>query len=134
MKAAHVLADETNNTAATDSRPRRLSDCRRSPSETFNSFIQKMTNMSEDEQNREIKFSSLGLEDKMSMFTIHQDYTRGSVSAARGRKVTILPSKFVATERRERVSKVVSMASKQCQRAAQDRKAGLFIKGIAKYM
>ena len=134
MNAAAWAEEEANNTSATDSGPKLSKHRTRSPSETFNRFIQAITSMSEDEQNREFRFSSLGLEDKMSMFTINQDYTRGSVSAARGRKITLLPNKLVATERRDRVTKVVSMASKQCRKASLDKESGIFIKSIAKYM
>eukprot|EP00956_Cyclotella_meneghiniana_P040639 scaffold201305_cov70-Cyclotella_meneghiniana.AAC.9 len=125
MNAAAWAEEEANNTSATDSGPKLSKHRTRSPSETFNRFIQAITSMNEDEQNREFRFSSLGLEDKMSMFTINQDYTRGSVSAARGRKITLLPNKLVATERRDRVTKVVSMASNQCRKASLDKESEL---------
>ena len=97
----------------------RLSAARlsKTPSKAFASFIAQLSNMTEDEQDMAIKNTKMGIEEKLEMFTVSEKYSHGSVQVARGRKMSVLPSKDQHTARQDRVSKIVGQANKRCTQA-----------------
>lgn len=88
----------------------------------FASFCKHLALMDDDEVHREVDNIKMSIEDKLSMFTIDEKFSGGSVEVARGRKMTILPGK-VREKRYTRISNMIAEARKSVHQV--DRKSAL---------
>lgn len=121
------LRDEENDPFAADEAKLEASNnfhLSKTPSNAFSEFVKHLSGMSEDEQDRLVANTKMGLEEKLEMFTVEEKYTRGSVQVSRGRKMSLLPGKTQHTARHSRVSKIVHDANKRCSQCQKRKTLG----------
>lgn len=86
----------------------------------FVSFCRHLAMIDDDEVRREVDNIKMSMEEKLSIFTISEKFSGGSVEVARGRKMTILPGK-VHEKRYTRISNMITEARKSVEHV--DRKS-----------
>ena len=117
------LASETNEEASSSSEFEYASDGEEDPifeslsrshgskPVTFAEYCEALSRLPTMEIDK--AFGKMTTEDKLSMFTAHDTYSKGSVEVARGSRMSVLPRSQVRKTRYHRVSKITVEAQKR---------------------
>lgn len=80
---------------------------------SFADFCKNISMLSEEELDRGIETDRLSKTDKMSMFTVNERYSGGSVEVSRGSRMSVFPGAQVRKNKYSRMTKIAGEAQKK---------------------